>query len=965
MKSQYRGKKSVAKNTTVSISADDPRVAWNNISNTKSRIGAEIDIIGLNGKSLVAGGTGVNNPTGSTATVNPEGTKSKIYIPPSNGRPGYALNADSIIPAPVTNVVAVWSGDDLVITFNWGYNVASNKTVSEFIVELTGEGVTQRTPLGSFTPNRTQTAQTITVTKKINEITFGGNFTVDLSAICVLTMDPFYNVSEKACAATVPVYVLDLPVPVITVTPITSGYSVAYTTPTQSIYDAIEISEYESNATTEPTGVTYTVSYWDSINPANVIVPNINPRWVKARFSSGARIFTAYSAAQKVTPTSPVSLDNTPPNETTNTSAMWSGDNIIVSYKLPAQEAGVRVQIQLTAPNSLVGYFYRFPDGSGRDQVTTITKKDLFDQFGEHYNSFTGVLRSIDAADNKSAGTSFNVPTRTNPLAGITPTFTTVALSNAYSLTFTLPLGAAFAEVYASHTDWVGDPSESLVVYAGLSPAVITDTDYTTTYIVIRYYDDFGNVSNYSAKQTVIPLNPGEITSFENPISFGENAVIFAGSSPTSGTRTLFKTGGIFAYDATNASPSTQIVSNASAGTPTFITTQAQIADWNITETKIENTLAGAPTKYTGLSATGTYSFWAGSDVSGGNSSADFTVTPTGIVTARNITIIGNGNASSNLISAGGLFTVKNDGTVTATGVDITGKITASSGSFTGNLSIGSTGSIYSGTLSGNNISGAGFILNQSGLLFNSSSVNAITTINGSTGRLITKSAEIGDWTVDENSISKTFSGNGKIKLDSVNGYISVSNTNEVNKLAGINAATGATDSVFWSGGTNPNAITNPFRVTFAGKLYATDAEISGKISAETGYIGTATDGWTIGQYGITATGNGRIRIGNYDVKSMFGTDFTIYDHINDQSILTTDTLAGFARIYLGQVGRQVEVAKNAEISGAYSGSEQDYRSGGLRNMYTITQNEYAASAVTVFSSAPKGSVLLVYDPSS
>jgi hypothetical protein len=68
------------------------------------------------------------------------------------------------------------------------------------------------------------------------------------------------------------------------------------------------------------------------------------------------------------------------------------------------------------------------------------------------------------------------------------------------------------------------------------------------------------------------------------------------------------------------------------------------------------------------------------------------------------------------------------------------------------------------------------------------------------------------------------------------------------------------------------------------------------------------------------------------------------------------------ARIYLGQEGRQVEVAKNAEISGSYSGSAQDYRSGGLRNMFTVTKNEYVS---TIFGSAPTGSVLLVYDPSS
>lgn len=963
MKSKYQSSKSVAKNPTVPISADDPRVAWNKISQTKSRQGAEIDIVGLNGKSLVAGGTPANNASGATTTAQPSGTKTKGYAPPSGGRKGIDLDSDSITPTPVTNVTAFWDGENLVVNFDWDYSNDLNVLVSHFILELTVDGVAKRTPLTTFIPNTSSTAQTVTVTKSINIATFGV-FRTNISSICVLTIDPFYNESSKVCVTDIPIYVLDLPVPTITVTAISNGYSVSYTTPTQEVYDAIEIVEYESDSTTEPTGVTYIRSYFGIINPANVITQNFNARWVKARFTSDSGVTTEYSVAYKVTPTSPISVDLTPPDEVTQTQASWSGDNIVISYKLPAQNAGVRIQIQLTAPNSLVGYFYRFPDGSGRDQTTTITKKDLFDQFGEHYSSYTGILRSIDANDNRSSGESFNVPARTNPLSGITPTFTVIALSNAYSVNFSLPNGASFGEVYASHTDWTGDPIETLVVYAGLSPAVITDTNYTTVYIMIRYYDDFGNVSNYSAKQTIIPLNPGEITSFENPITFGENAVIYAGDSPTTGTRTLFKTGGIFAYDAINTSPSTQIVSNASAGTPTFITTQAQIADWKISTTSIENTLAGAPTKYTGLSATGTYAFWAGSDVSGGNSSADFTVTPTGAVTARNISIIGNGNPSSNLISAGGLFSVKNDGTLTATGATLTGTLYATGGEFTGNVKLNG-GSLYALGSGGTVSSGIRTIFNSSGVAaYNSSGGYAmmLTTPLADGSVFSTTAANIGGWKVNSSSIEKT-SGNANISLDSTNGYIYVSNSNVAGNKAGINSPSTIDDVVFWAGSSSTlNSSINPFRVTLAGKLYASDAEITGQIKAETGYIGTATDGWTINAYGITANNNGRIRIGNYDIKSITGTDFSIYDHTNSQTILTTDTVATIPRIYLGQNGRQVEVAKNAEISGSYSGSDQDYRSGGLRNMFTITQSEYASY---VFSQAPTGSVLLVYDPSS
>ena len=846
MKSKYQSGKSVAKNQTVPIAADDPRLAWNKISQTKARQGSEIDIVGLDGKSLIVGGVQNYSPSGSgLSDLNIK--VQDIIIPPINGLPISVYpgqGATIITPTAPTDVSASWSGEDLVVNFNWDYSNDLNKTVSQFILEITADGITKRTPINSFVPNKTQNSQSITLTKTINTQTFGV-FRTSITSVCVLAADPLNNISSTTCASSVPAYVVDLPVPTISVSAITSGYSVSYATPTQSSYNAIEIVEYESKNSTEPTGVTYLRTYLGTINPANIIVNNFNKRWVKARFVSNGGAVTQYSMAQSVTPITSVNIDNTPPNEVTQVQASWSGDDVVISYKLPAQDPGVRIQIQLTAPNSLVGYFYRFPDGSSRNQTTTITKKDLFDQFGEHYSSFTGILRSIDSADNRTSGVSFNVPLRANPLAGITPTFTVIGLSNAYSLSFTLPTGASYAEVYASHTNWSGDPSESIVVYSGLSPAVITDTNYTDVYVVIRYYDDFGNTSNYSAKQTTRPLNAGEITSFENPISFGPNAVIFAGNSPTSGTRTLFKSEGIFAYDSANTSPSTQIVSNASAGTPTFITTQAQIADWQITSTKIENTLSGTPSSYVGLSATGTYAFWAGSSVSGGNSSANFTVTPSGAVTARNISIIGNGNASSNLISAGGLFTVKNDGTFTATGANITGTIYAQGGEFTGNVKLNG-GSLYALGSGGTVSSGIRTIFNSSGIAaYNASGGYAqmLTTPLADGSVFTATAANIGGWSVDTNRIYKTsITGKGNIEIDSANGYISVSNSSVATAKAGINSPTNSlSDNVFWAGTGGPTSTSNAFRVTLGGQLYASGATISGGTITSSGSLGTVT----------------------------------------------------------------------------------------------------------------------------
>ena len=327
MKSKYTSGKSVGKNQTVPIGVDDPRLKPGKIGQTKARQGAEIDIVGLDGKTLIGGGRSLNNPAGLVnAIATPRlPDAADIVIPPIGNKPPKTYPGGSgpviIVPTDPTNVSATWSGNDLVITFDWDYSNALNDTVTQFIVELTSGGVTKRTQSNIFVPNTTQTLQTITVTKSIITSMFNV-FRTSFSSICVLTGDPLNNISSTICAASVPAYTLSLPVPIITVSAIASGYSVAYTSPTDDIYDAIDIVEYESTSATEPTGVTYTRTYLGTINPANVISSGTNKRWVKARFSSDAGVYTAFSAAQAVTPTSPVVADNDgPPNVGTVTTS--------------------------------------------------------------------------------------------------------------------------------------------------------------------------------------------------------------------------------------------------------------------------------------------------------------------------------------------------------------------------------------------------------------------------------------------------------------------------------------------------------------------------------------------------------------------------------------------------------------------------------------------------------------------
>lgn len=157
----------------------------------------------------------------------------------------------------------------------------------------------------------------------------------------------------------------------------------------------------------------------------------------------------------------------------------------------------------------------------------------------------------------------------------------------------------------------------------------------------------------------------------------------------------------------------------------------------------------------------------------------------------------------------------------------VQGDLRAKKGNFSGNVEIKSGGSLFSGTISldGTNIAGAGFILNNTGLKFNSSSVSDITTIDGTSGKLTTKLATIGGWDVNDSTINK----NG-ITLDSTGKIIA----NNSAYYVGIKPSATLTDVVLWAGqsalGTDAN-----FRVTATGKLYATGAVITGDITLDNG----------------------------------------------------------------------------------------------------------------------------------
>ena len=170
----------------------------------------------------------------------------------------------------------------------------------------------------------------------------------------------------------------------------------------------------------------------------------------------------------------------------------------------------------------------------------------------------------------------------------------------------------------------------------------------------------------------------------------------------------------------------------------------------------------------------------------------------------------------------------------------IQGDLRAKKGNFSGGVEIISGGSLFSGVMNANqsNIIGSGFMLNNTGLKFSSSTVPDITTISGTTGRLVTKSAEIGGWIVSQTAIS---SSGITLTSGSTPGATSIVAGNAGGYVGIKPKGTDGSDIVLWAGTTaTPQANIAAsgqagFQVNADGQLYATDAIIQGKIIANSG----------------------------------------------------------------------------------------------------------------------------------
>ena len=465
-----------------------------------------------------------------------------------------------------------------------------------------------------------------------------------------------------------------------------------------------------------------------------------------------------------------------------------------------------------------------------------------------------------------------------------------------------LPAGlTAVSAPFSVSINWTG--AYSVSTFTGFKSidiyAVSSDLGATATSGIT----DTNLVGSLTVNDTPNKINIG-LDNLRQALSLGSNAAAY--------TATIF-----FYYVAVNKS-------NVKYGSPTYtrinsssvVPTQANYVDLASGVISIENLVAG----------NGQFSSWLRTGTAGGariELSAVNNFTNNGYTVKKGLTAYSSGStetlgfdlssgalsiagslAATSISTSSGKFAVNSSGILTAIDVDLTGLIKASSG-------------------------------NIGGILIAADAIQ-----NGAS------------------------SGNSTFRLDNAG-------------KARFGSATGSAIIIEPSG----NIYSSPDGGTTVGNFQISGGNLTlkGQVQATSGYFGSSGINWVIGNDGLTASGNalidmgniGKIKMGNYQIWSESGSGFRVYD--GSGNIISVYDVSGASdpgRLFLGQSAgagvteRQTEVAKNAQVSGTGSiyseaSSINAYRSGGLRNMYTVSDGNYQAGSM--YPDAGNGSILLVY----
>jgi len=559
------------------------------------------------------------------------------------------------------------------------------------------------------------------------------------------------------------------------------------------------------------------------------------------------------------------------PSVPSGLSAVWSGTDFTVSFTHDTTASAnaylKEYIIKLIPPSPTAAKEFNLTPTSGSSQKFSLSLETNQAAFGDAQTQFSGTITSVDIYNNKSAPISFSNVVYVSTLTA--PVITASAISNGYTVSYTAQTSNVFnlisIEEVESSSATAPSTGYAVVKTDRSNPSIVSAPNNNKRWVRARLNDRANAFTAYSNIVAVTPVSP-VVVDVDGPPNV--TSVSATGGIDSTGylgfnayadiSWPAVTTGGIRGYRirfSNDAGTTYSYVDSPGSGTTyrlgglavgaTYKIAVATYDEYNNTSTSYVSLspdlkVDGTPSVTSYITA-GPFQFGVGVGSVATNKGLYFDSSNYWYINASNSARLKVGGGTSNyLLWDGDEFVID-------------GNLSARKGTFRGNVSIISGGSLYSGTLytaadqiadplniSGT-INGAGYILNSSGLTFNSASIKGITTIDATTGKLTTASAYIGQWDVNSSTLFKTTTA-GTLSLNSSDATITANST-------GFTSGIGVPDAnniVMWAGASKA---TSPFRVYKDGSVYASSLTIDGS----TGFATTTQLGTKIGASDVNA----------------------------------------------------------------------------------------------------------------
>ena len=590
------------------------------------------------------------------------------------------------------------------------------------------------------------------------------------------------------------------------------------------------------------------------------------------------------------------------PSVPSGLSAVWSGTDFTVSFTHDTTSlANAYLKeyiVKLIPPLPTLAKEFSLTPTSGSSQKFGLSLERNQEAFGDAQTQFSGSIYSVDIYNNKSSPISFSNTVYVSPLT--TPVITASAISNGYTIAYQTQTSNVFnlisIEEVESSAATAPSTGYAVVKTDRSNPSIVSAPNNNKRWVRARLNDKANAFTAYSNIVAVTPVSP-VVVDIDGPPDVA--SVTTSGGLDASGTIgfngyadiswAAVTTGGIRGYRIKYKATTSSVYSYADSpgsgtsyrltGLGAGLTYEIAVATYdeynNTSSSYVAGTnvaVGGTPYIASTVDVTGFFrakanvgdadstAFKFGYGVDTGKRGLVFTPNNYWYIDSNQSASLKVGGATTNYIEWNGSSFV------------IDGDLRAKKGSFSGNVSIASGASLYSGTLTGNTVtatgdtggslSGAGYILNSSGLTFSSAATSGITTIDATTGKLTTASALIGLWDVNSSTIFKTTAA-GTLSLNSSDATITTNST-------GFTSGVGVPDAnniVIWAGANKASA---PFRVYKDGSVYASSLTIDGSTgfatttSLSTGLSGKISTGSAATDVNTNTTtiGGGKIRTG-------------------------------------------------------------------------------------------------------